>query len=133
MQRILVRNVVRTGWGQNDWIYIGVSSVTGGVGGGNLRLAFNASTSLYDSGTFDFRVVTYGTVTGAASEPLQTSHGERTDSLTFTDANIFVALSDVDAPETTDGTWAAIKFGGWSSEWHWFEIAELAGKSAVGD
>ena len=68
------RNVVRTGWGQNDWIYIGVSSVTAGVGGGNLRLALNSSTSLYDDGTFDFRVVTFGDSTGGVVDVSDTHH-----------------------------------------------------------
>ena len=113
------RNVVRTGWGQNDWIYVGITNT---ATGGNLTIAFNSSTGLYDSGTFDFRVVTFGTVSPAA---------EQSDNSITGIGNEFV-VTDIDTP---GGTWGFTnpgvvdtkRAGGWDR----FLLADLAALTEV--
>ena len=53
------RNGLRTGFGQNDWLYLGVTVVAGG----NLTIG---STDAKYAGVFTFRVLTYGTAGGGA-------------------------------------------------------------------
>ena len=63
------RNAVQIGWGQNDWLYMGVTVVAGG------NLLINTNDNKY-IGTFTFRVLTYAPdaaeqVAGAASALLR--------------------------------------------------------------
>ena len=109
------RNVVRTGWGQNDWIYVGITNT---ATGGNLTIAFNSSTSLYDSGTYDFRVITYGTV----------SPGDPANDNTITGNDLEFVVTDIDKPE---GTWGFVNPGGWYGEYTRFLISELEAKTVV--
>ena len=65
------RDSLRTGFGQNDWLYMGVTVVAGG----NLTIG---STDAKYAGVFDFRILTYG----AASESGEESPAEGVTELT---------------------------------------------------
>ena len=56
------RDALRTGFGQNDWLYIGVTVVAGG----NLQIG---STDAKYAGVFTFRVLSYGTAESGQESP----------------------------------------------------------------
>ena len=55
------RDGLRTGFGQNDWLYLGVTALTGG----NLTIG---STDAKYAGVFTFRILTYGTASESGEE-----------------------------------------------------------------
>ena len=105
------RDGLRTGFGQNDWLYLGVTALTAG----NLTIG---STDAKYAGVFTFRLLTYGTATpGSEQEDASVSPGENT----FDETTINVP-TDI---------WGYVNFGVVGDfrlgAWHRFLLADLTG------
>ena len=115
------RDGLRTGFGQNDWLYLGVTEVAGG----NLTIG---STDAKYAGVFTFRVLTYGTAGGGALPGDEQSDDSIAPAAgSFEETTIAVPSS----------TWGFVHFGDigdlYLGEWHRFLVADLTGRTAASD
>ena len=111
------RDALRTGFGQNDWLYLGVTALVGG----NLTIG---STDAKYAGVFTFRILTYGTSSEAPGN-------EESDSTITGFANAFI-VTDLDVPSDT---WGFVNIGDYgeyrAGAWHRFLVADLTGLADV--
>ena len=112
------RDSLRTGFGQNDWLYLGGTV----AGAGNITIG---STDGKYAGVFTFRILTYGTAGGGGLPG-----GEESDNSIASIGGAFDATT-IDVPS---GTWGFVNFADigefYSGEWHRFLVADLTGQTA---
>ena len=112
------RDSLRTGWGQNDWLYLGVTALVGG----NLTIG---STDGKYAGTFTFRLLSFGTVASGQESPGTEGVAELTAGLALATFYAY-ATSAKDAPTSSwrfDDEWSGDAPG--TEGWYTSEAAAL--------